>query len=108
MPPVNLTSTGYVKVFEYVNGSKITGKVDGVDEVTLTAIIQSNQGRIFTYEQKVKPENGIYEFTVPYSQETKYPVKPVTPYFVTAGNITKNISLTDEDIEGKVMTLDLI
>ncbi len=109
LPAVNVTSTGYVKVFEYVKGAKIKGKVpEGVEEVTLKTTIQTNQGRIFIYEQKVKPENGTYEFIVPYAQDTKYPVKPTTPYVITAGNVTKEISLSDNDVEnGNEITVDL-
>jgi len=109
LPAVNVTSTGYVKVFEYVKGAKIAGKVpEGVEEVTLKTTIQTNQGRTFVYEQKVKPENGVYEFIVPYAQDTKYPVKPTTPYIIAAGNITKEISLSDNDVEnGNVITVDL-
>jgi dolichyl-diphosphooligosaccharide--protein glycosyltransferase len=108
MPEVNVTSTGYVKIFEYVKGARITGKAN-VDEVLLRTFVQTNQGRIFVYEQKVKPENGTYEFIVPYAQNTTYPVKPVTPYQITAGNVTKTLSLVDEDVlEGKTITLDFM
>jgi len=106
---VNTTTTGYVKIFEYVKGAKIAGKVEDIESVTITANIKTNQNRTFVYRQTVSVENGNYEFTVPYAQETKYPVKPITPYTITAGNVTKTISLTDEDIEeSKIFTVDFV
>jgi len=106
---INVTSTGYVKIFEYVKGAKITGKVpENVSSVTITTTVKTNQNRTFVYKQIVSVENGSYEFIVPYAQETKYPVKP-TPYTITARNVTKTISLTDEDIEtGKSFMLDFV
>ncbi|AEA46591.1 oligosaccharyl transferase, archaeosortase A system-associated [Archaeoglobus veneficus] len=109
LPKVNVTPTGYVKIFEYVKGAKITGKAPaGVDEVTIKATVTTNQNRTFVYEQKAKVENGVYEFIVPYAQNTKYPVK-VSEYVITAGSVTKTVSITDEDVEnGKVITLDFV
>jgi len=108
LPKVNVTPTGYVKIFEYVKGAKITGKVPAGVDVVITATVKTNQNRTFVYEQKAKVENGVYEFTVPYAQDTKYPVKAM-PYTITAGSVTKTVSLTDEDVEnGKVITLDFV
>ncbi len=104
---MEIKSTGYVKVFEYVEGATIKGTIDEeVSQVTINATIQTNQGRTYAYQQKVEPQNGQYQFTVPYAQNTTYPVKPVTPYTLTAGNITKTISLADEDLKGKKITID--
>ena len=107
---VATTTTGYVKIFEYVKGAKITGKVpENVKSVEINATIKTNQNRTFVYKQIASVENGSYEFVVPYAQETKYPVKPVTSYTITAGNVTKTISLTDEDIEkGKSFAVDFV
>jgi len=111
-PPINATPTGYVKVFEYVPGAKITGKVSNDTEpnepIILNLIIQTNQDRVYNYAQVTEPVNGTYSFTVPYAQETKYPVKPVSPYYVSIGNTTKTISITDDDVlNGNTITLDL-
>lgn len=111
-PPINATPTGYVKVFEYVPGAKITGKISsdaGTEPVILNLIVQTNQGRVYTYAQVTEPVDGTYSFTVPYAQETKYPVKPVSPYYISIGNMTKTISITDDDVlNGNTLTLDLI
>jgi dolichyl-diphosphooligosaccharide--protein glycosyltransferase len=63
LPKVNVTPTGYVKMFEYVKGARITGKAPaGVNEVV-----------------------------------------------ITAGSVTRTVSITDEDVEnGSVITVDLV
>ena len=106
---VPVTSTGYVKVFEYVKGAKITGKVGGsVKEVKISANITTNQHRTFVYRQTAKVVNGSYEFVVPYAQRTTYPVK-VSEYKITAGNETRVVSLSDDDVEnGRIIVVDFI
>ncbi len=107
---VPVTSTGYVKIFEYVKGAKIKGKVGGnVEVVKLTAKITTNQNRTFLYQQTSKVTNGEYEFTVPYAQKTTYPVK-ASEYKITAGNETRTVSsLSDEDVErGSVIVVDFV
>jgi dolichyl-diphosphooligosaccharide--protein glycosyltransferase len=106
--PLSDKPTGYVKIFEYVKGAVITGKVPGdVKSVTLTVTIKTNQDREITYRQQVEVINGVYTFIVPYSQDTSYPVKPTGPYSITAGDITKTVNVTEEDvIGGNIITLD--
>jgi dolichyl-diphosphooligosaccharide--protein glycosyltransferase len=103
---VPVTSTGYVKVFEYVKGAKITGKVGNVTEVKISTTITTNQNRTFVYQQTTTVNNGVFEFTVPYAQDTVYPVK-ATEYTITAGKMTKTVSISDEDVEnGNVIRVD--
>jgi dolichyl-diphosphooligosaccharide--protein glycosyltransferase len=107
---VPVESTGYVKVFEYVKGAKITGRVgEGIEKVILKANITTNQNRTFVYQQVVEVENGVYEFIVPYSQKTVYPVK-ASEYRITAGNVTKSLSgLTDTNVlNGDTFTVDFV
>jgi len=108
MPKVNETTSGYVKIFEYVKGAKIIGKADA-DNVTVSLKIKTNQGRIIIWQKTVKVVNGTYEVIVPYAQDTVYPVKPLGNYTIRSGNIVKTFSLTDEDVEkGHVIRIDLI
>ena len=110
LPAVNITSTGYVKIFEFVRGAKVIGKVGkNISVVTVNATVTTNKGRSFEYVQKVKVgQDGTFELVLPYAQKTIYPVKP-SPYYVKAGNVTKTLVLTDEDVEkGKTIELDLI
>ncbi len=108
LKPVNVTTSGYVKIFERVKGAKIYGKANS-SVVTVSVKVKTNQGRIFTYSNVAKVVNGTYEIVVPYAQNTKWPVKAVTPYTIKAGNVTKTFSLSDEDVEnGKVIRIDLI
>ncbi|MBO8183396.1 MAG: oligosaccharyl transferase, archaeosortase A system-associated [Archaeoglobus sp.] len=107
---VPVTSTGYVKIFEYVKGTKITGKVDSsVKEVVISANITTNQNRTFVYKQVSKVIDGKYEFVVPYAQETVYPVK-ASEYRITAGNETRILSaLADDSIEkGETIVIDFV
>jgi dolichyl-diphosphooligosaccharide--protein glycosyltransferase len=106
---VPVTSTGYVKIFEYVKGAKITGKVDdSVREVVISANITTNQNRTFVYNQVSKVVDGRYELIVPYAQETVYPVK-ASEYKIIAGNESKVLSLADSDIEsGRTIILDFV
>jgi dolichyl-diphosphooligosaccharide--protein glycosyltransferase len=107
---VPVMSTGYVKIFEYVKGAKITGKVDGsVEEVVISANITTNQNRTFVYMQVSEVVDGKYEFIVPYAQETVYPVK-ASEYRITAGNESKRVPrLSDADVEGgKVVVVDFV
>ena len=108
LPKVNVTTTGFVKVFEYVKGARIVGKVPaGVKWVTIECKVRTNQGRTFVYEQKTEVKNGTYEFIVPYAQNTTYPVKP-TPYIIKAGKVEESLTVSDKDVEqGKTITLNL-
>jgi len=110
LPRVNVSSTGYVKVFEFVKGAKIVGKAPAnVSEIFINTTIKTNQGRIIEYTQKVKVKPGNrFEIIVPYAQKTVYPVKPITPYYIKAGNITKTLTLSDADVEnGNVIEINL-
>jgi len=109
LPKVNITPTGYVKVFEYVKGVKITGRVPtGMDEVVIKATITTNQNRTFVYEQKASIKNGTYKLIVPYAQNSKYPVK-ASDYTITAGSVTKTVSVSDKDVEeGRTIVVDLV
>ncbi len=108
LKPVNVTTSGYVKIFERVKGAKIYGKANS-SVVTVEVKVKTNQGRIFTYSNIAKVVNGTYEIVVPYAQNTKWPVKAITPYTIKAGNVTKTFSLSDEDVEnGNAIRIDLI
>jgi dolichyl-diphosphooligosaccharide--protein glycosyltransferase len=107
--PVNVTPSGYVKIFEYVPGAKIVGRVNdtNITYAELFLKVKTNKGRVFTYYQRANVVNGTFEFIVPYAQDTKYPVKPITPYIVLIGNQVKEISVSDRDVEsGKTITIN--
>jgi dolichyl-diphosphooligosaccharide--protein glycosyltransferase len=108
LKPVNVTTSGYVKIFERVKGAKIYGKANA-SVVTVEVKVKTNQGRVFTYSNVANVVNGTYEIIVPYAQDTTYPVKAITPYTIKAGNVTKTFSLSDEDVEnGKEIRIDLV
>jgi dolichyl-diphosphooligosaccharide--protein glycosyltransferase len=106
--------SGYAKIFEHVKGAKITGNVPPNSVVTLTNTIKTNIGRSVQYKQ-VTSSNGTYELIVPYSTlgpisgETQFDTKPTGAYTVTAGNISKQVEISEKDVlEGRTVTLDLV
>ncbi|MCG2727643.1 MAG: hypothetical protein L6244_03210 [Candidatus Methanoperedenaceae archaeon] len=103
-----------VKVFEYVKGAKITGTAPPHTIVTLTNTIKTNIGRTIHYSQTTT-SNGTYAFTVPYSTlgaipgETQFDTKPTGAYTITAGNISKQIDISERHVvEGNTVTLNLV
>ena len=107
--PVKIAPSGYVKIFERVKGAVVTGKVSGnVTEVTVKVTIMTNQNRTFEYWQTVKVENGTYTAVIPYSHDSEYAVKPVTPYYFTAGDVVKELTVSEKQVQnGEIIQLDL-
>jgi len=104
---INVTPSGYVKIFERVKGAVVTGNASG-EYVVAKVIIKTNQGRLFEYTQKVNVVDGKYTLILPYAQNTTYPTKPLDSYKIESGNVTKSLTLEDEDVEnGRVIHLDL-
>jgi dolichyl-diphosphooligosaccharide--protein glycosyltransferase len=104
-----MTNSGYVKIFEYVQGATITGSAPAGETVTISNTIETNQDRSFTYSQSVT-SNGTYSFTVPYSTEgaiqgeTQFDVRPIDTYIVSYGNVTQQVSVGELDVlEGNVI-----
>jgi dolichyl-diphosphooligosaccharide--protein glycosyltransferase len=110
---MQIENSGYAKIFEYVKGAKITGSAPNAT-VTLTNTIGTNIGRTFTYSQTTSSD-GTYEFIVPYSTlgpiagQTQFVTRPTGPYTVTAGNVSKQIDVSEKDVlEGGTINLNLI
>nr|3WAI_A Chain A, Maltose-binding periplasmic protein, Transmembrane oligosaccharyl transferase [synthetic construct] len=107
--PVKIAPSGYVKIFERVKGAVVTGKVSAnVTEVSVNATIKTNQNRTFEYWQTVEVKNGTYTVVLPYSHNSDYPVKPITPYHIKAGNVVKEITIYESQVQnGEIIQLDL-
>lgn len=100
IPYAKLEPSGYVKIFERVKGAVVTGSVDGnASVVVVNATIKTNQNRTFQYYTIAKVENGTYTVILPYSHNSDYPVKPVTPYYIRAGDKVKTLTLTEEQVK---------
>ncbi len=117
LPNIPIEDSGYAKIFEHVKGAKITGNAPPNSIVTLTNTIRTNIGRTVQYKQ-VTSSNGTYELVVPYStlgpisdpafRGTQFDTKPTGAYTVTAGNISKQVEISEQDvIEGGSVTLDM-
>ncbi|MEI7827971.1 MAG: hypothetical protein WCI87_09305, partial [Euryarchaeota archaeon] len=98
------TEIKYVKIFEYVNGTKIN--VRGNGNATLSLNVTTNQNRTFNYTQSAVV-NGTHTFIVPYSTNwTSYGMQTGNAYNVTVGNSTKSIAVSESDvINGKERSL---
>ncbi len=97
--------TGYVKIFEYVKGAKISGTASSNEKVMINTIIMTGQGRDFEYSQSTTADaEGRYEFTVPYSTEgpisgeTQFDTAPIRPYLVSYGSTTKEVGVSEEAV----------
>lgn len=105
--PVELNATGYVKIFERVKGVVVTGSASS-EFVEINATIKTNQNRTFEYYAKVKVENGTYSVILPYSHDTTYETKPITPYTFKAGEIVKSLTVSETQVKnGETLIFDL-
>ncbi|WNY24175.1 hypothetical protein MmiHf6_15040 [Methanimicrococcus hongohii] len=102
---VTENNTGYVKIFEFVEGAVLSGTVEPNETVELTLTIQTNQNRVFNYNQTAKADaSGAYSFTVPYSTtgpidgETNFAVQPMGSYTVTTSAGEVRVDVTEEDV----------
>ena len=98
-----LPPASYVKVFEYVPGAIVMGNAPDGTTVTISATIVTPE-RTFTYAQQMVATGGTYSFIVPYSTtgaiegSTIYDVGPIDPYTIRYGNITEQVSVSEEDV----------
>jgi len=76
-----------VKIFEYVQGAKITGTSSPNKPVNVILYLKSNEGREFKYENKAMADmNGSFEITVPYSTEkTDSGINAMSAYKLSVG-----------------------
>ncbi|HWQ44798.1 MAG TPA: oligosaccharyl transferase, archaeosortase A system-associated, partial [Methanosarcina barkeri] len=102
LPEVN---TGYIKIFEYVKGAKITGTASSNETVKINTTILTGQGRTFNYSQSTTSDSeGRYQFTVPYSTEgpiagqTQFDTAPSGPYVLSYGGTTKEVRISEEAV----------
>jgi dolichyl-diphosphooligosaccharide--protein glycosyltransferase len=97
------SASGFVKIFEYVEGTTITGTAPANETVTISTTIQTNQGRTFIYSQTTTSD-GTYSFTVPYSTtgpiegETQFDTMPTGPYVISYGGTQQEVSVSETDV----------
>lgn len=111
---LQMEDTGYVKIFEFVDGATITGKASDGTIVKISNSIITNQGRLFTYTQTATVENGTYSFVVPYStlgpiqDETNFDTRPTGPYTITAEDVSKTVDVAEQDVlDGGTVTINI-
>ncbi len=100
---IPVVDTGYVKIFEYVEGARITGSAPAGEKVTISNTILSNQMRTFEYKQTTTSD-GTFEFIVPYSTtgpiegQTQFATGPIGPYTVSYQDTSTQVSVTEQDV----------
>ncbi|ATU08262.1 oligosaccharyl transferase, archaeosortase A system-associated [Methanohalophilus portucalensis] len=101
---VEVVNTGYVKIFEYVDGATITGQAPEGEKVTITNTIRTTTGRTFEYSQSTTATDGTYEFVVPYSTEgpmsgqTQFDTAPTGSYKVSFGDTTESVRVSESAV----------
>lgn len=116
---IPVENTGFVKIFEHLRGANISGKISPNIPVTISTTIRTNINRTFAYQQTTTSnEDGIFNFTVPYSTTepiltpfecdncyfpgnkggTNFDTYPVTPYTIIAGNKSATVSVSEKDV----------
>ncbi|RZN37745.1 MAG: oligosaccharyl transferase, archaeosortase A system-associated [Methanosarcinales archaeon] len=116
--PLEVTEvdTGYVKIFEYVKGAKITGTAAPNSTATLSIPILTNQGRTFEYVQTVTATpDGTVTLIAPYSTDgpisledggTQFDTAPTGMYTVTITGMSHQVSVAEDDVlAGNVVTV---
>ena len=106
-------NSGYVKIFEYVEGATVTGTASAGETVTISNTILTSQMRTFTYTQTTTAESdGTYSFTVPYSTtgpidgETQFDTMPTGSYVISYGNTTEQVSVSETQVlNGNTITV---
>lgn len=89
--------SSYVKIFERVEGGVIKGTAR--ETVRVSATIETNTGRIFTYSLEVEPVNGVYELRVPYSSNMPYEVRMIGDYTIESAGEVRHLSFTEDEIQ---------
>jgi dolichyl-phosphooligosaccharide-protein glycotransferase len=102
---IPVENTGYVKIFEYVNGANVTGTAAPNENVKISSEIVTGYNRTFEYSQSTTSDSqGKFEFTVPYSTEgplpgqTQFDTKPSDPYKLSYGKTVKEVRVKEEAV----------
>ncbi len=107
------SDTGYVKIFEYVPGAKITGTAPPNSTATISIPILTNQGRTFEYVQTATATpDGTFTLIAPYSTDEPpegaqfgYTI-PSDLYTVTTAIGSYPVSVSEADVlAGNVITV---
>ena len=106
--------TGYVKIFEYVKGARITGIAPPNSTVSLSVPIITNQGRTFEYVQTgAASADGTFTLIAPYSTDgaimggTQFDTMPSGIYTVTVAGMPHQVSVAEEDVlAGNTITVE--
>jgi len=97
-----------IKIFEYVKGAKITGKISPNETAYIWGKIITIQERTFDYMQETNAdEKGHFEFSVQYSIDSSYETRLLIGYVPRYCNINLSIDVVENDvIDGTMIKVD--
>lgn len=91
-----------VKIFEYVPGALIRVRAGSDQNVGAVLNMTSNQERAFIYANEATQREGSFEVRVPYSTESRYGCRAISPYLIYSGNEMgvqmQNLNVSEEDV----------
>jgi len=101
---IRVENTGFIKIFEVVEGATITGTAPNGSTVTIHNEIKTNTNRTFIYTQTTIADNGTYKLIVPYSTTgpinngTNFNTMPVRPYQIETENGYMTFHVNEIDV----------
>jgi len=104
-----------VKIFEYVKGAQLQGKIKPGTKIIISSKIKTNQNRTFLYKKEIISDKyGFFRFVVPYptykdKDELPNLTKSVVfaePYNLEVGERKIKINISEKDIlKGKIIEI---
>lgn len=94
-----------VKIYEYVEGAKLTGKTTPNAPVSVQVPVVTNQGRLFTWKvSSVSGPDGSFVLTVPYVSGSGEAVHGVSSYLLKTSEGERRILVDRESVvQGKII-----
>jgi len=105
-PGNNVPKKPMFKIFEYVRGARVTGKVTPGMEVSAQLDLHTHLGRKIAYEIRTKADSkGNYVLQLPYATGTLGDIKSEAFYRIKTGGRHARIEVNEKDVtEGRKMT----
>ncbi|MDY6959911.1 MAG: hypothetical protein SVK08_12240, partial [Halobacteriota archaeon] len=100
-----------VKIFEYLQGAKISGVTVPNTDITISTEVMTDQNRTFNYSKSVtSDEDGSFEFIVPYSTDgNPFNTRLSSPYEIVTNDLSAIVNVTEEEIKnGATVIVELL
>jgi len=99
-------ATASIKVFEFVKGAKLRGKVRPRQRISLSLYVMTNWRATFEYRDVIRADDeGNFSVTVPYpTVGSPYRTHAITPYRLSFAGGVFEVSVTERDVmEGRTV-----